>query len=49
VHKCPTNAIWLEKRSGKEQFYPSNGMEAGNLLMECTGLDLLKIMKDNKL
>ena len=49
VHKCPTDAIWLEKRPGEEQFYPSNGMEAGNLMMEDTGLDLPKIMKDNSL
>ena len=49
VHKCPTNAIWLEKRSGKEQFYPSTGVEAAKLMMETTGLDLAKIMKDNKL
>ncbi len=49
VHKCPTDAIWLEKRPGEEQFYPSNGMEAGNLMMKDTGLDLPKIMKENKL
>ena len=49
VHKCPKDAICLEKRPGEEVFYPSNGLEAGKLMMEDTGLDLPKIIKDNTL
>jgi len=43
VHKCPTQSLWLVRRSGAEEDIPERPFDAGSRMLQERGRDFSKV------